>query len=70
MILDKQEVNEEAALPDVGAIAFALKNLSKDKWKDRRDLDVTTTDSPEKKAMDNFNSFSEQMKKLEDDNNG
>ena len=70
MIIDKQEDSEDTVPPDTGALAFALKNLSKDKWKDRRDIDITATDPIEKKAMDNFDSFSEQMKKTEDEHNG
>jgi len=68
MILDKSE--EETIGPNPTMLIFSLKNLSTNKWKDRRDIDITNTESPEKKAMDNFDSFSEQMKKLEDDNNG
>lgn len=40
-VLEKrQEVQKKQSLPNMGAIAFALKNLSHEKWKDKRDVQI------------------------------
>ena len=49
--------------PDTGALIFSLKNLAPDKWKDSHEA----TFNELSKAMDNFNSFSEQMIKTEEE---
>lgn len=42
---DKKRVEKTTkhSLPDTGALAFALKNLAPDKWRDRRDAENTGT---------------------------
>jgi|LSQX01.3.fsa_nt_gb transcriptional regulator with XRE-family HTH domain len=34
----KTKIMKRVALPDTGALAFALKNLAPDKWRDRHDI--------------------------------
>ena len=50
---------KKVAHPDTGALAFALKNLAPDKWKDRQEFDqsgnlvINIEELPRTKGLDN-----------------
>jgi len=65
-ILDSEDVREESLPPDVGALVFALTNLSLKRtdngtiWVNRQHTDVSATSD----TLRNFRSFSEELKKI------
>lgn len=62
---DKKKVEKttKLSLPDTGALAFALKNLAPDKWKDRRETNITATVDMEERAVD----IAKYLKELDED---
>lgn len=48
----RQEKTTKKALPDTGALAFALKNLAPDRWKDRQSLEHTGSVDIETRAKE------------------